>query len=95
MALRPVQQSVEAECGACRGTGIYQGFAEPKGVGIICLNCGGEGKKIITYTPFAGRKGRNDIRVVRRSAGSFLATGVDPTGGSVTYEEFISGKMPG
>lgn len=86
--------SVEAECGSCDGTGIYRGFAEPKGVGVVCLNCDGTGRKVIKYKPFGGRRTRDDVKTVRRSAGSFIATGVGPTGGSVTYEEFLSGKMP-
>jgi len=88
------QRSFEAECGSCGATGIYRGFAEPKGVGVVCLNCNGTGKVVKTYAPFAGRKERKDVQTVRQSAGSFIGTGVGPIGGSVTYREFLSGKMP-
>lgn len=85
---------IEAECSSCKGTGVYRGFAEPKDVAVICLMCGGTGHQDIEYTPFTGRKNRTDVKVVKRSAGNFIVTGVGPTGGSVTYQEFLNGKMP-
>ena len=86
--------TVEAECSSCSGTGVYRGFAEPKGVGVVCLNCDGEGKRTIEYKLFTGRKRCDGVQEVRRSAGSFIATGVGPAGESVTYEEFLAGTMP-
>ena len=85
---------IEAQCGSCSGTGVYCGFAEPRGVGVVCIECSGSGKSKIVYTPFEGRKRRSGVNTVRRSAGSFLATGVGPTGNSISYEEFLNGKMP-
>jgi hypothetical protein len=85
---------VKAECGSCDGTGLYCGFAEPKGTAVICLNCGGTGCDEIGYIRFTGRKERRDVHTVKRSAGSFIFTGVGPVGKSVTYEEFCRGKMP-
>lgn len=85
---------IEVECSDCGGTGIYCGFAEPKGVGVICLGCNGTGKSKLTYTPFTGRKTRKGVKTVRRSRGNFIATGVGPTGKSITYDEFLKGKMP-
>lgn len=83
----------EAECGSCSGFGLYRGIAEPVGVAVICLDCNGTGCRKIDYTPFTGRKQRADVVSVQRSRGSFiLACG--PTGESVTYAEFLSGKMP-
>lgn len=92
--MKKSQKSFEAECRSCGATGIYCGFAEPKGTGVVCLDCNGTGKVVRIYTPFTRRKERKDVRIVRRSSGSFIATGVGPTGGSVTYREFLSGKMP-
>lgn len=86
--------TIEVRCPDCGGTGVYHGFAEPEGVGVVCLGCGGSGAKKLTYTPFTGRERRNGIKVVRRSRGTFIATGVGPNGSSVTYEEFLNGKMP-
>lgn len=86
--------TVEAECSACRGTGVYHGFAEPDGVGVVCLTCKGTGAMKLHYSPFTGRKTRKDIKTVRLSSGTFIATGIGPCVGSVTYEEFLAGKMP-
>lgn len=85
---------MKAQCGSCRGTGIYHGFAEPPGIGVVCLNCDGTGCDTIKYTPFKGRKKRTGIKTVQLSRGTFLPTGVGPTGKSITYEEFLAGKMP-
>lgn len=93
----------DCECRSCGATGLYCGFAEPRGVAVVCLECNGRGgieytfewkREDIYATRFKSRKPRTGIHTVRRSAGSFLATGVGPTGGSVTYEEFCAGKMP-
>jgi len=85
---------VRAQCSSCNGTGVYSGFAEPKGTAVVCLTCNGTGCEKIRYTPFKGRKIRRGIQTVRRSSGTFIATGVGPRGGSVTYKEFLGGKMP-
>jgi hypothetical protein len=87
-------ETVKAECGACEGSGIYRGFAEPPGVGVVCLQCNGSGCQEIRYKPFERRKGKRGVHTIRRSAGNFIVTGVGPTGGSVTYAEFQQGKMP-
>lgn len=87
-------ESVKIECASCAGTGIYHGFAEPKGVGVVCLNCHGSGCVEFKYAPFTKRQHREGITTVRTSRGSLLVTGVGPTGDSVTYHEFMSGKMP-
>ena len=90
----PMQKHLIVQCNSCSGTGVYSGFAEPRGVGVVCLNCNGSGKMRLEYTEFEGRKKRSGINTVRRSAGSFIGTGVGPTGGSVSYDEFLNGKMP-
>jgi hypothetical protein len=87
-----MKQTVKAECNSCDGTGIYCGFAEPKGVGVICLTCDGTGCQTITYKPFEKLKKRRDIQKVARSRGSFIATGVGPTRELITYDEFLAGK---
>jgi len=70
--------TIKTQCSACNGTGIYHGFAEPPGVGVVCLPCDGTGCELIEYTPFEGRKTRDDVEVVRLSKGGFIATGVGP-----------------
>lgn len=89
-----MKEKVLAQCQSCDGTGIYQGFAEPKGTGVVCLSCKGTGCCEMYYTPFVSRKHRRDIKTVRLSRGSFIGTGIGPVGKEVTYEEFLEGKMP-
>lgn len=88
------KQEVKAQCEACGGSGVYVGFAEPNGIGVVCLQCQGSGCQTIHYVPFTERKRRRDVDFVRRSKGSFIAAGVGPVGESVTYQEFLEGKMP-
>jgi hypothetical protein len=92
-------EPVKAECSSCRATGLYRGFAEPEGVGVVCINCEGTGCRTIstpgvTYTPFTERKRRNDVKIVKLSRGTFIGTGVGPGGRGISYEEFLAGKMP-
>jgi len=86
-------ESVKAECGSCGGTGVYSGFAEPKGVGVVCLNCKGTGCREIQYIPFTKRKHRNGIKKVRLSRGSFILS-CGPHGEEISYSKFLSGKIP-
>lgn len=89
-------EKIKIECSACGATGIYRGFAEPKGVGVICVECKGTGCKLLAYTPFRCRKQRQDVVTVCRSRGGFIATGIGPdAGGSVSYKDFLAGKVPG
>lgn len=85
---------IDIECRSCNGTGLYVGFAEPKGIAVVCVACKGGGCERLTYTPFTARKPRTGITTVRRSAGTLIVTGVGPTGGSIPYEEFAKGKLP-
>jgi hypothetical protein len=87
-------KSVKAECGCCRATGLYQGFAEAEGTAVICLNCDGTGCETLTYTEFTKRKSKCGVKTVHRSGGTFIATGVGPVGSAITYAEFKAGKMP-
>lgn len=87
-------ETIKAECSACGGTGLYSGFAEPKGIAVICLTCDGTGCDEFYYKPFTKRKGRRDILTVSRSRGRFIVTGVGPAVGNITYKEFKEGKMP-
>lgn len=87
-------ETVKVECAACSSTGLYSGFAEPKGTAVVCVKCGGSGCCEINFVPFTRRKGCLNIQTVRRSQGTFIGTGVGPTGESITYQEFQQGKMP-
>lgn len=79
----------QTECSACGATGIYKGFAEPAGVGAVCLDCGGSGCKTIAYRPFKQRRHRSDIETVRLSRGKLVALGVGPEGKAINYSEFL------
>lgn len=87
-------ETIRIECKDCGATGLYGGFAEPRGTAVVCLTCSGSGCQEISFKPFIKRKEKSGIRTVRRSIGSFIGTGVGPTGGSITYQEFQQGKMP-
>ena len=87
-------KEIRAECSSCDGSGVYCGFAEPKGVGVVCLTCEGSGCKILRYTPFSERRLIQGVVIVKRSAGVFIGTGVGPYGDSVPYKDFVNGSMP-
>lgn len=84
--------TVKTECSACRGTGLYVGFAEGNQEAVICLDCSGSGAKDISYTPYAGRKVRSDVRTVRQSRGRMLFS-CGGGGSAMTYKEFCD-KVP-
>ena len=83
-------KTIEIECRPCGGTGLYCGFAEPKGTAVICHGCEGSGRSIFKYTEFTRRKGRRGIKTVSTSIG----TGVGPVGSTVSYKAFSNGAMP-
>ena len=85
---------VLSECSACGGTGLYHGIAEPRGVAVVCLRCNGTGAVKIIYTPFTGRRLRTDVQQVQLSRGTLIFGGCGPMGRSISYEEFVAGKMP-
>lgn len=88
-----IMNKVKAECGSCGATGLYRGFAEPRGVAVVCLNCGGTGCHEIKYTPFTQRKPKMGVGTVQLSRGpTILSCG--PGGKSCTYAQFQAGIMP-
>lgn len=82
-------EEVQAECIACKATGIYKDPADPVDVGVVCIECRGGGCKTLYYTPYAGRKQRHDTRTVRLSRGSSIGTS-----SPITYAEFLAGGLP-
>ena len=89
-----MKEVVIAQCGACGGTGLYEGMCEKEGEPVICLNCNGSGGVKLSYTPYTGRKGKRGVKCVRFSRGSFIATGVGGVGGTeMSYDEFQK-KVP-
>lgn len=71
---------VKAECSSCGGTGLYCGFAEPKGTAVVCHTCRGTGCQSIKYTPFTQRKRKSGVQRVMTDGGIWFAR----TGGEKT-----------
>lgn len=84
---------MKVECNACNATGLYQGFMEAKNEAVICLGCKGMGFVFISGNKFEGRKKQKGIKTIRKSRGSFIATGVGGFGETMTYAEFLK-KFP-
>ncbi len=83
---------VTVACGDCRSTGLYRGMAEPKGVAVICLTCGGTGGRVLALKPFTGRSIREDVTTVHRSRGRSIVFGVGPDQSTapMSYQEFLN-----
>ena len=73
----------------CKGTGLYSGWAEPKGTAVICSYCNGKGWYTYFYKVFSKRKKLKGIKSVRISK-----TGVNGSASKlITYAEFEK-KIP-
>jgi len=94
------------KCGACDGTGIYVGFAEKDGIGVVCHRCDGKGEIKNKYefvaTENFKRKDREDIKLVLQYNPGMIV-GVDSekgldydSWGGMSYEEWkkSKGKFP-
>lgn len=82
---------IEIQCRACSGSGVYRGIAEAPGIGIVCRDCKGSGKRTHEYVPFTGLTKRNDVEVVCAERGDFHIP--DSTSG-IPYAAFLQGKLP-
>lgn len=97
---------LEIECQTCGGTGIYKGFAERNGAAVVCHTCKGTGceKYHFAYTPFTKRSiDPTAKRVFITGYGYCVGTKpitldngvfIDFSKEGVSYDEFLSGKMP-
>jgi len=67
------------ECGACKATGLYQGFAESGGAAVVCSRCKGTGKVKVKQgiTIFIERKDKKGIKRVYSNAGGYGITDKD------------------
>lgn len=93
--MRKDKKLLKMVCESCRGTGLYQGFAEPKDTAVVCWTCDGTGCQTVEYSPFVERKQpkNKQIKYVKQSRGTSLLFGVGPMGPKVTLEEFYAGKL--
>jgi hypothetical protein len=77
----------KVECGACGGTGLYKGFAEPPETAVVCARCGGTGQGSGTK-PFTGRKRKPGIKWVMADGGLWMCrTGNEPR---IPVEQFYN-----
>lgn len=83
------KNTIQCECNACHGTGLYSGFAEAKGTAVVCLGCAGTGAATVSWTSYSGRKKKAGIKSVSRSQGRSIATGVGAAGEAMTYAQFV------
>lgn len=88
-----MKKTVKMVCGACCGSGLYEGMCEPKGFPVVCLQCNGTGCAEMTYEPFVQRKVIRGVKGVSLSKGRFILSGVGSSGDVVSYQEFLGGKL--
>ena len=92
------EKVVQAECEACKGTGLYVGLAERDGFAVQCSKCLGTGEVTLTFRwrDFEGRKRRERVlRVLRANPGIVAGTGnghAPELFGGMPYEEWRAGK---
>jgi hypothetical protein len=79
------------ECPACKGTGLYVGFAEGQGCAVVCSRCKGtgEGRIKIEWNPFRGRALRDGVERVHQANPNGATT--DPRCGGMDYAAWLRG----
>jgi hypothetical protein len=89
---------VSQECSACKGSGVYVGFAEKDGYAVVCNRCKGTGCEVFVhrYTDFTKRKVLDNVKIVlEANPGIFVGCGEGFNFGGIPYEEWLrSGKFP-
>ena len=78
---------INIECKSCGATGIYHGFAEGDGVGVVCHNCKGTGCVLFNYDPFRSKKLREDIEIVFKTAVLYKLE--KNSEGGITYQKWF------
>ena len=91
----------DVECYSCNGTGLYKGMAEKWASAVVCYTCNGTGKKHVKhiYNKFTGRKIRNDIKRVYKTAAGYGISDVDCNGikfsqAGCDYTDWLKGETP-
>lgn len=84
------RETIEGECSACQGTGLYVGFAEKDGAAVVCHHCRGSGKMNLEFRRFTGRKKREGVqRVYATNVGIWVTPSVP---GGVSFSAWESGE---
>jgi hypothetical protein len=85
-----------AECSSCKGTGIYVGFAERDGIGVVCNVCKGSGRveNCVKYNTFVSRNKRTNVKhVIQTNPGICCGKLNDLTEfGGMPYSDWVEGK---
>lgn len=89
----------DQQCDSCKGTGIYQGFAEKDGIGVVCKRCDGTGKYhfVHSYDEFEGKKKTTKVKHVLEcnpGIGVGLGNGkfTFEDWGGMSYNDWFEGK---
>jgi hypothetical protein len=65
------------ECKACSGTGLYKGECERDKSAVVCYECRGKGWVYFSYNTFLGRKERENVKRVFKTAHMYILSHKD------------------
>jgi len=85
----------DAECHACKGSGLFIGMAERDGIAVQCHRCKGTGcvNVHIEYAPFTERKPRENVkRVIQHNPGYVVGEYTKEDGEVVSLKDY--GGLP-
>lgn len=80
------ENTVNVDCTACDGTGLYRGLWEKPNEAVVCVKCGGTGMMKLVYREFTGRKTRPGVERIRKGSGLIIDDA--PKHEWFSYEEF-------
>jgi len=83
---------IQTECGSCGGSGLYCGFAEPKGTAVICHGCAGTGATTLRYKKFTHRKRKRGVKRVLGDGGLWFVRTKDAK--TISFKEFCDAVPP-
>lgn len=56
--------AIQVRCTSCLGTGVYVGWQEKKGEGVLCTTCKGSGSMVMKFTTYTGRVPQENVETV-------------------------------
>lgn len=80
------ENTVNVDCAACDGTGLYRGLWEKPNEAVVCVKCSGSGMMKLVYREFTGRKIRPGVERIRKGSGLIIDDA--PKHEWFSYEEF-------